>query len=1037
MGCPAYGRYAWTAMVQAHNGNEIAADKEWRRNGEEFPQKYLDEEAKYYNDQGQSIAPEPVIVTPENLRLRLEVLNKAINTLKKRLKALENLKDPSGKVQHVVDELKTSISRMTHYQADKALLEFIKTANVITESNKKWITDMKSGKEPLSLKNLKRIKDFINAVNIIDSIKEDFFADDSYKDQYATVLNILSSKNKILNDYKELSIKLISNMWEPNFHKVEAIARRDAEFDFNTSSLAKNLSGEERRKARDKYVNDHMIANAPLIRQKSLMYIRQLLTNTEDIDAVSAMLVNPKDIGNPLMTFAVEAVDKADFELMTAVNKKTFEARALVNKFFTQVGKKANPEEQYSMLLEIDKDGIIQLVNPKVGLKKYNDIKKGKYKGTSVEQLYDFLVQIKKDKDSWLPVFARKGFKMPSMEKNTLERLYSNGAWHTAKEGFLDIYKMRSTDVDYGDIDARTQGNINNQATQVITNEFGEERQHVPIFFRGKVDAKDQSHDVVSLFIMDYQNSLNFKLKTETGILLDILKDTIAEAGVLQRSFVKNQLKVDEHGQLVDPKKGVESNLYKAIDNLIQHRIHGIGLEGSPQAAKIVNKAKSWVSHTSLILNKFSAVSNLLQGTTMNWIEAIGGTQGNYGYKNRINASLKYNKDLINITKDLGEEIPTSKTGLLLRLFNANSDWSGLNNRFVLNNKLKRMANIGTLHALSGITEYSIQAIGMYAVLDNIKVLDENGDFLDSNFKPTQDRSKAISLDEAFRVVDGELQLHDGVVSTERTDDVDKELFHISQLIRSVNRKLYGNYDSKNKSKFQRTIIGNLVMHMRGWLVSGMQYHWRGVFKHTKQLTQEELAQLTDKERETYELNQIANIMYNENTGKFEEGIYTSLIKLIKRSFQEFKLYKMQTFSENWKKLSEDERRNIYKVAVEGMLIFLAFVIASIAMGGDDDKEKMSATDLFLAYSARRLYSELFTYANINEGLRTFRSPAISLNAAENLMDLFVQMTDPTERYEQGARKGDLKLSHRAAKLIPIWSQMDRSTADALTFLMK
>jgi hypothetical protein len=106
--------------------------------------------------------------------------------------------------------------------------------------------------------------------------------------------------------------------------------------------------------------------------------------------------------------------------------------------------------------------------------------------------------------------------------------------------------------------------------------------------------------------------------------------------------------------------------------------------------------------------------------------------------------------------------------------------------------------------------------------------------------------------------------------------------------------------------------------------------------------------------------------------------------------------------------------------------------------GGDDDKDKMSTTELFLAYTSRRLYSELFTYANINEGLRTFRSPAISLNAAENLMDFFVQLTtNPTERYAQGPRADDLKLSHKMAKLVPIWSQVDRSTSDALTFLMK
>jgi len=1036
MRCPNYSRYAWKAAVQANNGDEVAAENEWRDNGDEFLQQYLEEEAKYYNDQGQSINPEPKAVTPENLRLRLEVLNKAINTLQKRLDSIKNIKDPKGNIQFYKNELTTAILRMQTYQADKALLEFIKTAHIITKENRKWITNMKEGKDPLTLAGLKRIKDFINAINIIHSIRDEFFADDSYKDQFEIVQNILSSKDAIMNDYRELSRELISELWEPGFNKITEVERRNAEFNFNTSEVGSKLSGEAKRQARDKYVREYMIDNAPLIKQKTKKYIRQLLTNTEDIDGVSAMLVNPKDIGHPMMTFAVEAVDRADYELMSDVNKKIFTAKKLVNNFFNYVGKKGNPEEQYELLLEADKEGNIQLVNAKVGLKKYKEIKFGKYKGTAVEELYDFLFDIKNKKDAMVPMFARKGFKMPSMEKSNLERVYSNGVWHTMKEGFVDLYKLRQSDVDFGDLETRAKANINTQAIQVRTNEAGEERQHVPIFFRGKVDPSDQSHDVVSLFIMDYQNSKNFELKTKTAILLDILKDTVAESGILQRSFIKNQLKVDENGDLVDPKKGKESNLYRAIDNLIQHRIHGIGLEGSPQAAKIVNKAKSWVSHTSLIFNYFSATSNIVQGTAMNWIEAVGGKQGNYGYRNRINASKKYNFDLINIMKDLGEELPTSKTGLLIRLFNANSEWGGLNNKFVLNNKLKRMADLGVLHGLQGITEYSIQAIGMYSVLDNIKVLDENGDFLDKDFKPTQDRSKAISLDEAFTVVDGELVMNDAVVSTERTDDVDGELFHVSQLIRAVNRKLYGNYDAKNKSKFQRTIIGNLIMHMRGWLVSGMQYHWRGVFKHTKQLTEEELAKLTDKEKETYELNQIANLTFNETTGQFDEGIYTSLIKLIKRGFTEFKLLKLQSykkFKTEFDNLSENERRNIYKVGIEGLFILMAFVFSSLMMDDDDD----DPTALFLAYASRRVYSELFTYTNINEGIRTFRSPAISLNAAENFLELFIQMTDPTERYEQGNRKGELKIQHKLAKVTPIWSQLDRSTADALTFLMK
>lgn len=1077
MKCPNTSRLAYGFLLRDHKGDEVAAFKAWLENGEEFPQQYLDEEAEYYNETGELDETAPKVLTVEVLEAKSKFLNKSYKVLSKKLKQMSKITNKSSQLEATIIDIQRTLRQMEKYSDDVALIEFLKAIDKLSKSTNKWLNDMESGKTQVTLDKLKTTKEFIHSVSLVEDFKKEFL-DEYYDETIAPVVkSILHLNNLNKNKYADLSKNLIVDIWEPHYEAYRKMYARELEFKFNTSDLSKNLKGEELKKARKKYIDEQLIADEPYVKLQSRRHLRMLLNQFEDIDSMSNWLVNPKDINNATLTFAVEQLDYADWLTMNEVNKEIFNFKNQVNDFFNKVGKKNNPAEQYD-LMTIQTDNGLYLVNKDNAPDKYNTIKT-KYKDTAVEKLYDSLVELIEKRDKMLPKFARLGYKMPSINKGTMERIYSNGAWHTLKEGFHDIYKLRSNDIDYGDLNNRMNANKNAQSINVITNESGEERHNIPIHYRGVIDANDQSHDIVSMLLMDYHNANNFRHKMEASVILDLLKDNIAEADVIKRSSVKNLLKIEDN--VIVTQKGINSNLYRSLESLIDHRVYGLGMseEVNPKTAKMVNTVKRYTSNVSLMINWMSASANLLQGTAMNFIEAFGGEQGNYGLSNRLNASKKYNLDLPKIVADIGVEIPKSKTMLLMRLFDAHADWSGLNEPFLKNNRLKRMFNIGTLHGLQSITETSIQAIAMYSVLDNIKVLNEEGEYLTKDYKVTKDRNQAMSLDEAFSVVNGELVIDPRVSHTERTDDVTDGLFKISQLIKRVNRILYGNYASSNKSKLQRTILGSLITHMRGWLVSGIQYHWRGIGKNTKQIkwesveefrnkTLEELEKLSNEELlgltteqikklnanklekkrnaaiesklsekvnfykselERYELNQLYNLSYNKDTGNFEEGIYTSTIKFIKRAFQEYKVYKMATVSENWKKLNDHQRRNIVKTAVEALLILAALGMFK-AFDDDDDY-------IYLAYISRRLYSELFTYANINEGIRTFRSPAISINTAENTVELLLQMLEPTEKYESGSRSGEYKIEHKFSKVVPIWSQLDRDTKDALNFLLK
>lgn len=1045
--CPTVNRPAFRYMIRDHKGNETAAVKEWMNNNNAIPQKYLDEEALYYSQEGTvKKIDEPPFIMPEKLRDREDVLKRAINLTSRKISSLARLAKSTNNVQQVINELNSTLEKMKRYSSDKALLEFIKVAKTINDSTYSWVEKMYSGQEIVTLDKLRKIKEFNESTELLTKINEDLFEGDAFKDYHNLVSEILAKKAQIHDRYIGLSRKTIAQLWAPHFGKLREFEKREAEVRFNQSDYRKKLKEQGKSKSeiaieRDKYIKDELLKIEPYIKVKTEQYVEMLLSKTEDVTGLSAYTLNPKDMGNDVVSLAAEYADRADWAVMQKTNEATHKMKRLLDKFYAQVGKKSNPADQYELFLIKDAEGVNRIVG------EFDDkakIIRSKYKGTAVEELYDYMLELIKEKDKMVPNFAKLGNKLPSANKQTMERLYANGAWTTLKEGVVDIYKLRALDIDFGDIESRLNGNKNAQTVEVLAKDSNKGAEYVPIFYRGKVESADQSLDIPSLLLMDLKNSINYEKKTELFIMLDVLKDTIGEAEVLQRSQVKNLLNISGGNLVLDSAK--TSNLYTVLNHLIENRVFGKTLKADPRVAKISNKIKTYTSHVNLILNRFSAPANFLQGSVMNWIETVGGKTGEYTATNRLNASKKYDLDLVNIVKDIGEEVPTSKTNLLVELFNASSDWNGLDNGFVKNNKLKRLLSLRTAHGLQGYTEHAIQSVTMYSILDNIKVLDANGSYLDSKFNPTTDRNKAMSIDEAYSVKDGKLQLDPRVVSTEKTDNVsikeDGGLFQISNIIRRTNRHLYGNYDSKNRSQFELTLIGNLVTHMRGWLITGIQYHWKGIGKYTKPLTEEELSKLSEMDRKAYELNMMNNLKFNPETNKFEEGTYTTTFKFITRMLRDIKETKaISNTPAIWNTLTEYEKRNIGKMALETAIIIFALVASTMLMAGDgDDEVTDDATKLYLAYTSRRLFSELAAYAPIvglPEALRTVRSPAISLSTAENLGDFFIQMFNPTEEYEKGPKKGDLKLTHEFFKLVPVASQLDRNTKDALEFLTK
>lgn len=1027
--CPNINSKEWQLFVEEKDGDKVKAFEGWENAGYDFPQHILDAAA---NDQAP--VTEKDKASNSALTTKVALLEKAKVIVRKKLARLQRVAVHNPSLVEGVQELFNLERQMQRLDTDQSLVNFVMAADRMISGAAKWIEAMENGTKPLTLSSLKRVHEYTQAFEILEEMQPDLFGDPEHKESLKVINSILENKVKIRQKFLSLSRSLIAKQWGPFLGKIEAKYRRDAELKFiNDEKPILNLQGKDLEKAKKDFVNSYMDDHAFKIKLESEQYVFNMLVRTVDTGTIASWLFSPKDLNHDLMSMAVESLDKADWNIMQKIISEEKAANKVFQDYTAYKGKSSDPKVLYEPLLAKDVNGVLtgHLVSLVANPEQYKALTEGRYKGTPVQAMYNYLLELQQKRDTILPAFAKLGHELPSMNKSFMERIYANGVWHTIKEGTVDQFKLRAEDTEFGDISSRVKNNEMEGVVEVVTNENGEERDRIPIHYRAKIDPNERSYDILTAIVMDYHNALNFKEKTEAGILLEILKEQVGEADVVQRTEWKKLLKVEkvkdlitgktETGETVEEtKKGIYSNLYQDMEALIRHRVYGITVEGDPAVAKVASTAKSYASFLMMAGNLLSGSANLLHGQVVSWIETVGGKQGYYSVKDRATATVKYNKDLKGIINDIGQIVPKSKTNLLTELFNARDDWRPLEKQFVEDNRVKRMAHLGILMAPNDMGEHVMQSTVMYSVLNNIKVQDADGSFINAEGQKTKDRAQGMSLDEAMVINDkGELAFKDGIAKTEITDGVsEKDLFKISRRIRRINRELYGNYSQFNKSRLKRTVLGGFLYQMRGWFVPGLLKRWRGI--GTAAISREKL--------------RIDQLSYNHEINEFEEGHYTTSIRFIANLAKEARALRTFAVRENWNNLTEKEKGNVKKASLEIAIAAAAYLAFLALKEGTDDED---AAQLYAAYLSRRLFSELSTYTNPKEGLRMFQDPAPILGVAVKVFELAGQSVSPLERYEKGRRKGELKMKKKILNLMPLVKQTDRRVAEALLYLQK
>jgi hypothetical protein len=959
--------------------------------------------------------------------------------------------------------------------------------NVVEEMNTKFKELGKTGR--LDTEFLKEMGVYVNAFDQTISEAVDILNENYTEEENSEIREAYEKLNNELNGIKamlkEQTIRKAASLFadSSNIQRVKFTERfrAEAEEKFTTDS------------EKSKYVHEQLQKHATEMYNEEFNYWKEQFRSPKaDIGSFEAQVFDPSIINSQFVQVVNQVLEYQDSlvrkktidfrnELVERMQDFDFvkeggNMEEKFGKFFAKdsdgnltnyfIGRyKAEFHETYSQLMsevtktefnKYDKDGKKAHAEAKAALRKFvtENISSDKkpinkwldpeYNKLSEEEI-DFLNQIKsyisrgdamlsKGKlTRRLPGLKRDivFHRVPSMHKNNMERIIENGV-KALYENIADNFKVRATDEDRGTlVNADTKEALEDAQSKVKGNIDNTLRREIPMFMRGEVKPSDQSRDILSLVMLNYEASLTHNVRSQTEADIHTMASAVentrfADHVGLSRKLLGNALSSSKFRVIRDKTASDSSNTFKALRSMIENRLYSIqtinsGTVGKWDLNKTFRNINAFNSKMVLAINPASAGATLLQTEAVKLMEGLAGEYFSssdiaYGHSQVIG-------DVGGWMADLVHNVPTSKTNLLMELFDLSGDFKALIHKFSNNSAWKKLAASSPLHAMTSASEFYAGASLMYTMLKATKVTNIDGQFIDSEGKVVNDKKDAMSLAEAYSVEDGKLKLNKHAYATERNTflplDQDAGHVQISSWMKEIYADLNGQYSKEMKSLFQRTIIGEIVTTLRKWLVRGVNKRYRGITTAGK--AKEDL---TEEDR-----------FFSQAKMQYQEGMYVTAIRFLNTIRKDMNNFSVDMLSANWNKLNQHEKANIKRTATEVALIGLSIGLAVLAIAGAEDDE-----DYVAAYYAQRLYSELSFYLNPIEAFKIMKSPAASLSLVFSTYKLMSRVVTPwnwDETYEKGPRKGDYKFTKDIERVAPIIDKYHLIFDDKSTFKNK
>jgi DNA polymerase III epsilon subunit-like protein len=372
---------------------------------------------------------------------------------------------------------------------------------------------------------------------------------------------------------------------------------------------------------------------------------------------------------------------------------------------------------------------------------------------TKEEQaLYDAMVEMQEKTDALLPEgSSRFGRKLPSVEKALGQRLLNNNIKDLPATLAAQTFKVRESDAEL-------------RASNILQDERGVRLKKVAIFYKGEIDPKDQSYDLPAILLAGFYSAKNYKEKNTVVPTLEVLREFFETRKHGERSFSGKQLTT------VDPVTGEDkpvisdrilSKATERLDSLLKTRLYQIPEDSVELHGISVNKVVS--SITSIAANQMlkwnwtGGLNNLVQGYTNNWIGTLSGRYFSMADYNK--AQLLYWADIASIVSDIGSKRPGCLNNMLIEHFNINTSLGSVNEFFSRDEThLKMLGGIADVGgSFYSAPEHFLLSTVMQANLSSMHVVNENGEFLAKEGGVTTDKKSAMTMIDAYSIVNGKL----------------------------------------------------------------------------------------------------------------------------------------------------------------------------------------------------------------------------------------------------------------------------------------
>lgn len=877
--------------------------------------------------------------------------------------------------------------------------------------------------------------------NIKSIVEEREYTDlDDKKHKYYVIKPIF--KSEFIEKYNDLfnQVKLLQSKLEEEYSNNEDILKIQAEIDYiektistiksiinktdNLNEQSKYLEKIESLKEKSRNLNVRLELEKSKINKETVKQIESL---KEEIEKNKKRLIEAskaieKYYENPSANDFNKFKDIIDIDLIK--DHKMFKAIFLITKAF----------------FNLEKNMPYDLQNLTHRGKIYNIIEQDEeFGGNKI---------VKIEKDDTVNILMDEII-LPKIESSKIE-LAKRGKIKDVKEQMLfNFYKIQESDKANGfsivyDVD------INGNPVKRIRRNF----------FEFLAPEMTQSFDLLNLFSLESIATHSYINKEKLQNELETITEVINKRDVVEKQGIKKVFSQTRFGRFKIPllkSKSDKPNVVKVIEAMMDYHLYGQKMKstGFEKLDNFLYRITGFSALTGYVGNPFSAAANILSGSAQNMMEVFG--QEFFSYKDaRIATFLtpKYLKDYYSTSFKLQDD---SFLSVLFREF----DLQGMSsNRFNFNTKYESKAQELLLNPLSLIgkinseTEFMTQAPIVIAILQGIKVVDENGNYLDKDGKIVKDKDDAQSLLDIMYVKNGKIEFKkkledlylsqvsnshnkgskvDSLIWSGNSEDVLKNT--IKRFVEDILFKKQGMYNPMFSPLAKMNPLLAPLFQYRSFMDEFLRDGWGGITTAIRDINDPErhggsyVNPATGKPDQGFIISMFS--LWLMRPGTFTKIIKNPVIKIL-NSFRDVndKIKQEITNVAAYNQLTDKQQANVkrfcYYSALNSSLFFATLILSSLKDSGDYDEDSLDLINLL----ARRMRNEIMFIWNPNEFVQLFSNPAAAISTIEKVsslantafftaMELAINGEVIKGRYQIGEHKGDLKLYHKALDVVP------------------